>query len=510
MINPQRSFNIHFYQELFLRRLWYILIPMVLVFMGTGIYALVAPKIYRASTLVLVTPQKVPEAFIKPTITSSIEDRLQSIGQEVMSRTRLEQIIAEFKLYPQEAKSLSKEELVELFRKKIQIEIKGMGGGGRSHSKTEGFFSISYIGKNPQLVTMVTNKLASLFIEENLRFREQQAQGTVEFIASELKATKEKLDEQEKIITDYKRKYINEIPDQRDANLKVLEQLQLQNQRVSESLSKAEDRKLILQNQLSFAQKQNSLMSGIEESKEESSVSSTAITSPTAGSPDRQLALLKIYLEDLQAKYTSKHPDILMTKKKIAELEKRVQKSQGPESSLESSKSGRMIDPFLAQSQLLQEERKNQLLATDLEIKKLKKEDLRLKAMIAEYQDRVEKTPMRELALNALSRDYKNLYETYQTLLKKNVESQQAENLERRQKGEQFKVVDPARIPEKPFKPDIPRVFLLGFLLGIGVGFGTAFLREQMDRSFRDAEDLYMTLGIKVLANIPKVDQKAS
>jgi polysaccharide chain length determinant protein (PEP-CTERM system associated) len=507
MINPQRSFNIHYYIDILLRRVWYILIPMVLVFLGTGIFALVAPKIYRASTLVLVTPQKVPEALIKPTITSSIEDRLQSIGQEVMSRTRLEQIISEFKLYPKEGKSLSKEEVVELFRKDIQIEIKGLS---KSQSKTEGYFIISYVGESPQVVTLVTNKLASLFIEENLKFREQQAQGTVEFISSELKSTKEKLDEQEKVITDYKRKYINEIPEQRDANLKVLEQLQLQHQRVSESLGKAEDRKLFLQNQLVFSQKQGSLFTNIEEAKEGIPNSSSLPINPTGNSNERQLLQLKSLLEELQAKYTPKHPDILATKKKIAELEKRVPDGKEIGSLSGSPKNGKMLDPFLAQNQLLQEERKNQLLATDLEIKKLRKEEARLKAVIAEYQDRIEKTPMRELALNALSRDYKNVYETYQTLIKKNVESQQAENLERRQKGEQFKVIDPARLPEKPFKPDIPKILLMGLALGIGAGFGTALIREQMDRSFRDAEDLYATLGIKVLANIPKVGEKAA
>jgi polysaccharide chain length determinant protein (PEP-CTERM system associated) len=478
---------------------------MVLVFLGTGIYALVAPKVYRASTLVLVTPQKVPEALIKPTITSSIEDRLQSIGQEVMSRTRLEQIIAEFKLYPKEAKSLSKEEVVELFRKDIQLEIKGLS---KSQSKTEGYFVISYVGENPQVVTLVTNKLASLFIEENLKFREQQAQGTVEFIASELKQTKEKLDEQEKVITDYKKKYINEIPEQRDANLKVLEQLQLQHQRISEGLGKAEDRKLILQNQLSLSQKQGSLFSNLDESKEGTLNSPTLSLNPAGSTEERQLMQLRILLEDLQAKYTPKHPDIQITKKKIVELEKKIRDSRASGYGAEPAKGGKTMDPFLAQTQLLQEERKNQLLATDLEIQKLKKEDARIKTMIAEYQDRIEKTPMRELALNALSRDYKNTYETYQTLIKKNVESQQAENLERRQKGEQFKVIDPARIPEKPFKPDIPKILLMGLILGIGAGLGTAFIREQMDRSFRDADDLYATLGIKVLANIPKVGEK--
>ena len=109
-----------------------------------------------------------------------------------------------------------------------------------------------------------------------------------------------------------------------------------------------------------------------------------------------------------------------------------------------------------------------------------------------------------------LTRDYQNTNETYHSLLRKNQEAQQAENLERRQKGEQFKVIDPARIPEKPFSPNIPRNLLFGVLLGMGLGFGIAFFREQLDRSFKDAEDLETTLGFRVLANIPKIDKKAA
>mgnify|MGYP006266510177 CR=1 FL=1 len=151
-----------------------------------------------------------------------------------------------------------------------------------------------------------------------------------------------------------------------------------------------------------------------------------------------------------------------------------------------------------------------QLAATDLEIKRLKDEEARTKTKIAEYQIRLENIPVREMAMANLARDYQNTKEAYQSLLKKNQEAQQAENLERRQKGEQFKVIDPARIPEKPFSPNIPRNLLMGFLLGMGLGFGMAFFREQMDLSFKDAEDLEATLGFKVLANIPKIGKKAA
>jgi uncharacterized protein involved in exopolysaccharide biosynthesis len=152
----------------------------------------------------------------------------------------------------------------------------------------------------------------------------------------------------------------------------------------------------------------------------------------------------------------------------------------------------------------------SQLIATELEISRLKEEEEKVKGQIMKYRERIENTPMRELAMTNLTRDYQNTKDLYQTLSKKSEEAQQAENLERRQKGEQFKVIDPGRIPEKPFRPDIPKILLFGILIGLGSGFGLAFFREQMDRSFRDAEDLETTMGFKVLANIPTIQKEAA
>jgi hypothetical protein len=213
------------------------------------------------------------------------------------------------------------------------------------------------------------------------------------------------------------------------------------------------------------------------------------------------------------------------TKKRIADLEKKGEATKKeseemkgkeipppaittatPEPTKEKKKdttAGVGMDPFY-------KEMEGQLVATDLEIKRLKDEEAKTKAMIGQYQVRIENTPVREMAMANLARDYQNIKDTYQNLLRKSQEAQQAENLERRQKGEQFKVIDPARIPEKPFSPNIPRNLLFGLLLGMGLGFGMAFFREQMDRSFKDAEDLETTLGLKVLANIPKIEKKAA
>ena len=537
MINTEKTFNIHDYFEIFLRRIWYIIIPFTVILTGAILYAYNSPKLYRASTLILVTPQKVPEAFVRPTVTSRIEDRLQSIGQEIMSRTRLEQVVSEFKLYQGEAKSLAPEEIVESMRKDIKVDIRGR----------EGYFTISYIGKNPRVVTMVTNKLASLFIEENLKLREQQAQGTTEFLSIELNATKAKLEEQEKVVTQFKRQFMNELPEQRDANIKILEQLQLQYQRVSENLRGAQDRRLIIQKQLNDMKLMIASVSHTDFLKEEKTnvlaetqshllqpTLSRSTPRPKGKTPyELQLDPLRHHLIELQAKYTEKHPDIIMAKKKISDLENKIEMMKTSEAEEEKMKAEKVEEnaisspPMTASKpETLKKEKKeekpevesnpfykemeSQLVAGEFEIKRLKDEESKIKARIAEFQGRIESSPIRELAMTNLTRDYQNTKESYQTLLRKNQEAQQAENLERRQKGEQFKVIDPARIPEKPFKPDIPKILLFGLLLGTGCGLGMAFFKEQMDRSFRDAEDLEATMGFKVLANIPTIKKEAA
>jgi polysaccharide chain length determinant protein (PEP-CTERM system associated) len=509
MINTEKSLNIHDYTEVLLRRIWYIVIPFVAIMVAAFLYAFSLPKVYRATTLVLVTPQKVPENFVRPTVTSKIEDRLQSISQEIMSRTRLEQVVAELKLFPEQAKVMSQEEIIEMMRKNIDVEIKGK----------EGFFTISYTGGDPKTVTLVTNKLASLFIEENLKLREQQAQGTSDFLSVELNTVRTTLEKQEKAITEFKKQHISELPEQRDANLKILEQLQLQSQKINDSLKAAQDRKVMIQKQLSDMKIQMVLgrTSGNSESaKEEGAATTTDSDSsqspvPTQRGPsyyEAQLLRARNVLTELKLRYTGRHPDIVAAEKYVAELEQKVDEMKARETGKKTKvEEADIVPPSVVASFKAME---NQLMATELEMKRLQQEDDKIKARIAAFQARIENTPMRELAMTTLARDYQNTKESYQTLLKKSQEAQQAENLERRQKGEQFKVIDPARIPEKPLQGKVFKILLFGLLAGVGSGLAMAFVREQMDRSFRDAGDLEATMEFKVLANIPKIQKKAA
>ena len=488
MINPARTYNFDDYMEILRRRVWYILIPFLVITVGTVLYAMFAPRLYKASTLVLVTPQKVPESFVAPTVTSRIEDRLQSISQEVMSRTRLEQVVNEFDLYKDERKNLNHEEIVELMQKNIKVELP-------TKKDEKGYFTISYIGKDPNTVTTIANRLASLFIEENLRFREQQAVGTTEFLASELTTKKAKLEELETALTQYKKQHMGELPEQRDTNLRILEQLHNQYQRVGENLRAAQDRKLFLQKQLADLElpiKSPETMSIGRDSRLSSSSSSSAYPSANpqvTGTYASQKDSLMKQLDELRSKYTESHPDVIVTKKKLADIELKKD-----------------TDTYNVKSDPRYKEFKNQLITTDLEIKRLQGDEASIGSQMSRDRARVENVPSREQEMTSLNREYQNTKQTYDQLLKKSQDAQQAENLERRQKGEQFRVVDPARVPEKPFSPDIPKVLLIGFVISIGCSFGSAIIREQLDRSFHDAGDVEVTLGLRVLATIPTIE----
>jgi uncharacterized protein involved in exopolysaccharide biosynthesis len=152
----------------------------------------------------------------------------------------------------------------------------------------------------------------------------------------------------------------------------------------------------------------------------------------------------------------------------------------------------------------------NQLEFTDMEIVRFRESERTIVAQIEKYRARIEQTPAREQDMASLLREHQNTKETYGRLLQKSESAQQAENLEKRQKGEQFRIIDPARTPEKPFSPDVNKILLIGLLAGIGGGFGLAFFREQFDRSFHDSGDVEVTLALKVLATIPKIEEKAA
>jgi len=468
-------FEIEKYKEITLRRRWWIIIPFLLsILIGIGL-SLKLPKVYQASTLILVQRQRVPTSYVREIISIDLEDRIRTITQQITSRTNLEKIINAFNLYNKSGSHMFMEDKIESLRKRIKVDVSRSGRRGANA------FEIFFTGKYPKQTAEVANALASYFMTENLKLREDQAIGTSEFLTDELETIRKRLLEKEEEFRKYRKRYMGGLPEQLETNLRILERKQQQLVTNQENLREAENRKLLIQQQISELAKIRKAGTGQIEGEGE-------VAQPTS------LDQLRKQLTSLEARYTEKHPDVIRLKNKIADLESKERTNAKEEVQ------GRPKDKRVTRAEI---NLVNQLREIVLEIKNLKSEAAHLHSQMKWYQTQVENTPKREQELMSLNRDYRNIQETYNSLLSRKLEAEIAVNLEMKQKGEQFRILDPAKTPIRPFKPDINRILLMTVGLGFALGCGLAYLRETMDTSFRRPEDVEELLQIPIMASLP-------
>jgi polysaccharide chain length determinant protein (PEP-CTERM system associated) len=463
------------------RRMWYLIVPLAVVTAATATYARRIPDSYWAETVILVVPQRVPEAYVKSTVTERIEDRLQTITPTILSRTRLERIITDFNLYPEERRTGPMEDVVALMRRNVTVDVK------RGDS-----FSITYIGNQPEQVMQVTNRLASLFIDESLRDRRSQAEGTDKFLEAELQDAKEKLLEKEKRLETYRKEHAGELPSQLVSNLQQVENAQMRVSDTRDSINRDRDRRLVLEQQLAELQKPVFV--------ETEAGPATGQAPDASGSTQQQLAQAQAQVEAYQARgLKAGHPDLEQAKRRVRDLQaKLVSESSGITAS-----APRVISPAEAERRRRVSDLQAQMAELDRQIGRKQDDEKRLQAAAEEAQRRADALPTRESELTELTRDYATLQNSYNSLLAKKQDSQIAANLEDRQIGEQFKLLDPARLPEKPFRPDRRSIDAMGAGVGLALGLVIVGLLEYRDRSFRTDEDLAALVGLPVLAVIP-------
>lgn len=483
-----------------LRRPVWFLAPVVLCIAAAWGILRVVPPVYRASTLVMVEKQKVPSDYVKATVTTDMDERLKTMEQQITNRDNLERIIREMKLYPREIRESSLEDAVEKMRER-DLAVQRQGD----------VFRIYYRSGSPVVAANVANRIAELFIDENLRLRENQAQGTSTFLEAELGQTKQKLEQQEARIAAFKQRFMGQLPEQRDTNLQGVTQLQAKLEMNMDALDKAETRKIFLQRQISELLQQPALAPT-------STMSSTSSLAPSSHGPaaPTRLDQLRAELLELRGRYTERHPDVIRTRSEIARLEAleraEAQAANGagtiPAPVPEAAASPRAapapsrprVDPAL----------RAQLDAVDMEIKGLQAERQRTLDDISRYQARLENVPRVEQDLLSLTRDYDNIKKSYDELLSKRIEARLAENLEKSRQGEQFTVLEKAVPPSDPYAPN-PLVFLGGGLvIGALAGLGAALFREQTDATCGgDAASLRDDFpGVPVLATIPIFSSK--
>ncbi len=469
------------YVDLFLRNKWLITLPFILITLGSFIFALAIPNIYQASTTILVVPQKVPENYVRSTVPAAVADRLQTLNQQIMSRTRLQQVIERYGLYREVSKKMAPEEIIELMRQKIDVSVNQRTRTGVNS------FTLTFQNPDPRIAMQVANGLASLYIEENLKLRERQARETSNFLDRELGKLEKQLSEKEHLLSAFKQKYMGELPDQQDANLRMLDRLEVQYQTSSSALAAAKDRQIQLQQQL------NQLSTSSDTVVVEGRVM-------TVDPDTARLEAMKAQLSALRNRYTDAHPDVISLVAKTKKLEKELAAKEQAEIGNDGAQAAAQRPHSPASVEI-----NSQIAAAKREINQLQHELKRLRAEIDVVNAKVENAPKREAELVALTRDYGNLHQNYQNLLDRKIEAQLAENLEMQQQGEQFKVLDPALLPVKPFKPDRRKILLAGMVLGLGIGVGLALLLDFLGKSYRYVPEIEEDLGVPVLVTIPKI-----
>lgn len=467
-------------------RKWFILLPTIIAAVGTYAWTKTLPDRYRSSTTILVVPQRVPESYVRSTVTASVSERLQTISQQILSRTRLERIIEEFNLYENERQTMIMEDVVQLMRTRdIKLDVANSRRGGNDASH----FTVSFDSSNPRTAMLVAERLASMFVQENLQDREVLADSTNQFLQAQLEDARRRLIEHEAKLEDFRRRNAGRLPTQVQSNLQMMQLTQSEIEANMEAANRERDRIIVLEQAIADA------------------IATAPVQAPTdgaeaaKGSAAQQLEAARAGLRNLELRLKPSHPDIARAKRIIAELEAKAEEEAAQQAdNTEDAQLIARLPPSVA----------SKVSAMRLEIEQLRRsletrkaEDVRLRGVLASYSARLEAAPKLESELTELTRDYATLQDQYQNLLRKSEESRIAVNLERRQIGEQFKVIDGARVPERPISPDRLRLNLMGLLSGLGFGLALVALLEYRDTTFKSDDDVVMSLALPVLAVIP-------
>jgi polysaccharide chain length determinant protein (PEP-CTERM system associated) len=429
-------------------------------------------------------------------VSIKLEDRLASINQQILSRTRLEQIVREFNLYAEERTYMIMEDVIDQMRSR-DILIQLAADRRQSTAPSSPMLSISFTGDDARTVMRVTERLGSLFIEENLRDRTTLAEGTNQFLEAQLSDARTRLIEQEKRLEAYRQQHAGELPSQLNTNMQAIQNIQLQIQAITQSVSQDRDRSLMLDRMLADSEPTADLATTLKSSQGGDLPPQTAA---------QKLELARIELQALALRLKPKHPDLAAMQRTVAELE-RLADAEALHKPVSPSYGAAPV-AMTAQEQLRHTRLRDMTAERDSLTRRITEkeaEEKRLRDSLARYQAQIAVVPTRETELVELTRDYETLRLVYTNLLAKSENARVAANLERRQIGEQFRMLDPARLPERPISPNRAQIDAFGAVGGLVVGLGLIALLEYRDRSLRTEEDVLGAFRLPVLALVPKM-----
>jgi polysaccharide chain length determinant protein (PEP-CTERM system associated) len=454
------------------RRKLSIVIPAVCILTLAILVAVTLPRMYRSTSTILIEDQEVPRDYVTTTVTGYADQRLQSINQRIMSTPKLLEIINKFNLYKDLKSTKTTEEIVDRMRKK-DIKFETISADvidprtGQPRPATIAF-SVSYKGNNPAVVQQVANVLATLYLEENLRVREQQTMGTSSFMQEEMKLVQDKLAVIDTQITAYKQRNLDSLPELSMMNVQGLDNVDRDLSQLNDQMRTLREREGYLVTQLA------------------------GIPTEELSSDRARLAELRARLLNLRTRVSDEYPDVIKLKSEISAMEQQIRSAKGAARDTRAENQA-----YVTLSA--------QLAGVKAEIDGIKRQIELLKVRKDGFRKRIDASPRVEEGIKGLLIERNNLQVKYDDLNRKYMESKVAYGLEKGQKGERFTLIDAARLPEKPISPNMPAIILIGMVLGIGSGVGLAALREFSDHAVRDSDTLVKLTGVPVLAVIPEI-----
>ena len=464
------------------------------VFVGWALmtgFAWFVPAKYRSETLILVEQQRVPEHYVEPNVALDLQQRLQSMSEQILSRTRLLSIIEKFHLYDIDRHAADTDSLIETMRKDINLDLVR---ADTTRPNQIAAFKISYSARTPVLAQQVTSELTSLFIEENLRNRQQLSEDTTTFLETQLDEARRNLERQEDRLREFKSRYLGQLPEQTATNMQILGGLQTRLESATQALHAAQQQRLYLE----------SLLNNYRMLAAQSAEGDKTGGLPPTYELDAKLKQLRAQLADLNTKYTSAHPDVIRLKQEVATTEKiRAQAEEQAESAkLTNSKdtspnasAPRMMSPTM--------QVESQLKANEFEIANRQAEIKSLEKQIEGYQEKLNLAPAREQELAAITRDHEQSRVNYDSLLAKKNQSEMATNLEKRQQGEQFRMIDPPSLPQRPYFPNRLAFSLGGLAVGLLVGLAFVVVMELRAPIMYGEQELRAVVDASVFVTIP-------
>ncbi len=484
------SAGIQYCLETVRRRSLLFLIPLFIGWLAVWGVSWILPPLYKSSTLILVEQPTMPKDYVMPNVADNLQERMQSISQQILSRSRLLHIVDDVNLYPKQKVQRAPDEVVESMRKNIDIELV------RGTDNRISAFNVSFTAADPALAQQVTSKLTNLFINENLEVRQEESEGNTKFLEDQLATARRNLEAQEEQIRQFKAQYIGQLPTQLNSNLQILSGLQTQLQAQSEALNTSKQQRVYLE----------TLLNQYRSMKQPAKDGDAPATS--VADLDEQLDRLNAQLRDLTSTYNEQYPEVKRVKDLIAKTQTQrdklaQEKSKGGMTQSDTTPVVGPKDPA-AMVQL-----QGQLQANQAEIKNREQAIASLTDEIRQYQGRLNEEPVREQQLADLTRGYDQSKASYDDLLKKKNDSAMATSMELLQQGERFRVIDPPSLPLKPSFPNRLKFCGYGLMAGLILGAGLVWIVEMMDDRVYSELELRKLLPVLVLSELPVIADPA-